>query len=326
MILKGMRNLFVFAAALLSVSTAWAQKEIPVDPGLHIYQRVDSLGGTLRLNGSETISQLAGHWMEDFRKLYPGVSIKIEVQGARNAVPAVVGGQAEVGLLSREITAEEVQQFQAKFGYPPTVLTPAGEAIAIFVHKDNPIQSLTLAQLDAIYSTTLKRGAPKAALTWGDVGVQGNWASQPIACQGRGDDTGSQVYFQRGVLGGGQFRPGITSHESNLDMVKAIGRTPTAIGFAGAMYDSPDVKAIPLAWKEGAAACDCQSPNYPLLRPLQLVVNKNPQQPLSPLEHEFIKYLFSRSGQQQVMISGFVPIPARPAEMALNAIEAKIPH
>lgn len=323
---NGLSSVFVLTVAVLQCAHAFAQKEIPVDPGLHIYQRVEGVKGTLRLCGSDTISQLAGNWASDFRKMYPEVEIKIDVQGARNAIPSVINQQADIGLLSREIRAAEVEQFKAKFGHAPVVLTPALESIAIFVHKDNPVESLTLAQLDAIYSTSLKRGAPKQALTWGDVGVGGKWATMPIVCQARDAETGSQVFFQRGVLGGGEFRQGMVGHASSVEMIKTIAGNQGAVGFAGSGYETPDVKAVPLAWKAGEPASKIETVGYPLLRPLQLIVNKAPNQELSLLEHEFIKYMFSRAGQQQVIVGGFVPMPARPAQVSLDLIGAKVLH
>lgn len=316
----GSKLLWGAVAGVLVCAQAAAQNPSPVDPALPVYPRVEKLQGKVTLVGSSTISQLAAIWGDSFKKMYPEVEVDVAVKGSANAVNSVIAGEANFGLLSRQITEEEVKAFHARFGYLPTVLTPSLEPLAIYVHKDNPIKSLTLAQLDAIFSKSLKRGAPKMATTWGDLGVAGKWANTPITCQARNDDTGSQVFFQAAILGNGEFRDDLRSNSSNLDLVKAVAANPGAIGFAGSLYGLPEVKAVPLAWRDGETAIDIQDSRYPLVRPLHIVVNRAPNAQLSPLESEFIKFVFSQRGQQDVIIGGFVPIPARPAQIALDAV------
>jgi phosphate transport system substrate-binding protein len=318
--LQAFKSLLGCAVVLTAASVALGEAPSPIDPSLPVYPRVEGLKGKLSLVGSNTMSQLAAIWGTTFRQMYPEVEIDVQVKGAANAVASVVNGEANFGLLSRTITEEEVKSFHDKYGYLPTVLTPSLEPIAVYVNKTNPIESLTLAQLDAIYSTTLKRGAPRPAQTWGDLGVAGEWASKPIACQTRNDNTGSQVFFQAAVMGGGDFRPDVTRNAKNSDLIKSIGSNPGAIGFAGSLYETPDVKVLPVSWREGEAAIGPHEMNYPLVRPLQIVVNKPPQTPLTELEQEFIKFVFSKRGQQDVIIGGFVPIPSRPAQIALDAV------
>ena len=300
------------------------QAEAPtqgVDPGLPVYARLqDQVAGKITLVGSDTLSQVVSVWAQDFKALYPDVQIDIQVQGARNAVKSVMDGNATFGLLSRSITEDEVRAFHEKFGYLPTVLTPVHEQIGIYVHKDNPIKSLNIEQLDAIFSASMKRGAKKPVTTWGDLGLSGQWANVPIQLQGRSDDTGSQVYFQTAVMLNGNFRNGMVSHANNMDLVKAIGSQPGAIGFAGAIYDIDQVKAVPIVLQPQSDPISLHQPGYPLVRPLQIVVNKNRNKPLSKVEAEFIKYIFSARGQQDVLFGGFIPTNARAAKVALDAV------
>lgn len=324
--LHGAKALLSVAVVLSTVSMAVGQTPMAqnsVDPTLPVYERAGDLKGELTFAGSNTMSQVASTWGEHFRRIYPDVQINIQIVGSTNAVDSVVNQTSDMGLLSRSITEGEVRGFYNKFGYVPTVLTPVLEPQGIFVHKDNPVESLSLSQLDAIFSTTLKRGEKKTARTWGDVGVTGKWASVAILPQGRSETTGSQVFFNSAILGDGEFRPDMVSHESNPLMIEAISKDPRSIGFTGSTFDSPDVKLVPISWKTGEPAVDVHSSSYPLVRRLQLVVNNNPKQPLSPLQAEFIKYVFSRSGQRDVVISGFLPVPSGAANIALQAIGEK---
>jgi len=296
-----------------------------LDPNLPIYRPQQRLEGQLKLGGSNTMSHVAAVWADSFKQFYPEVKISIDIFGSRKAVEAVRSGETNFGLLSRSLSRVEGDQFVSELGYPPTVLTPCLERTAIYVHKDNPIRGLTFAQADAIYSTTRQRGAPKSISTWGELGVSGALASQRISAHGRSSDTGSQVFFQEAIMLGGQIRKDLQGHKSNIDMLKALGSDPTGIAFGGMSYTSPAVRAVPLAFAEGQPFVAIDSPEadqgmYPLVRRLQLVVNRNPKQKLSTIETEFIKYAFSRQGQEDVVKAGFQAIPAPPARVALDAI------
>lgn len=320
------KTLLSMAVLLTTASTMLAEApetQSAVDPALQPYERVQGLSGKITLIGSNTMSQVGATWGDGFRRLHPDVEVEIQVKGSANAVGSVIDGSASFGLLSRNINEAEVRAFHAKFGYVPTILTPVLEPQGIFVHKDNPVKSLSLAQLDAIFSTSLKRGEKKTAKTWGDLGVKGEWAKVPVVARGRGATTGSQVFFQSAILGGGDFRPDMASHDSNPDLISAIGKDHQSIGFAGSTFDNPEVKLVPVAWQTGETAVDVSNSAYPLVRRLQLVVNNNPKAKLNSLQMEFIKYVFSKSGQQDVVIGGFLPVPAGAAHVALEAIGGK---
>ena len=318
--MKFTRRLWSVAFVLMGTSYALAESPAPVDPALPVYQRGAPLKGTIELVGSNTMSNIAAVWAEGFRKLYPEVEFNIQVRGSVNAVPAVTSGEATFGLLSRTLNEGEVKAFYEKFGYLPTVLTPAFEPVAIFVHKDNPIQSLSLSQLDAVYSAKPQLGEKKTIMTWGELGATGRWANAPIVCQGRSNTTGSQVYLQTAILRGAPFRDGVVENGSNLDLIKSIVADPRSIGFAGASFTRPEIKALELSYRTGDPAIAVDTAGYPLVRHLQLVVNRSQQQELPAVQSEFLKYVFSGRGQRDVLISGFTPVPSRAAQIALDAI------
>ena len=308
---------------------AQAEYGVPIrlDPNLPIYRplAIDEVSGELKLGGSNTLSHVAAVWISSFQQFYPKTKISVEVNGSRAAVSDVKAGNTDMGLLSRRVRQDEIETFQESFGYPPTVLTPCLERTAIYVHKDNPIQGLTLAQLDSVFSDECRRGAEKSCGYWGGLGLTGKWSSLQIEAHGRTKDTGSQVFLQEAVLLGGTMREDLVAHPSNVEMVQAIAKNPGAIGFAGLSYATPDVRAVPLALAEGQDFVAIDSPEadrgaYPLVRRLQLVVKHDPKQKLTTIQREFIKYVFSMQGQEDVVKAGFQAIPARPARVALDAV------
>jgi phosphate transport system substrate-binding protein len=319
-------GMLTFAFLLTMASIAMAASEVCLlDPNLPFYRPVEKLSGELKLGGSNTMSHVATVWINSFTTYYPDVKITIDVNGSRDAVDSVQAGDTDIGLLSRTISPDEVKAFQEKHGYPPTVLTPCLERTAIYVNKDNPIKGLTIAQLDAMFGTECKRGAKEPCRTWGQLGLTGEWANRPVKVNGRTFDTGSQVFLQEAVMLGSPLREDIVSHKSNIGIVEAVAKDKGAIGFGGLSYATSDVKAVPLALFEGQDFVAIDSPEadqglYPLVRRLQLVVKHNPKQELDPVQREFIKYIFSQLGQEDVIKAGFQAIPARPARVALDAV------
>jgi phosphate transport system substrate-binding protein len=324
MLKLGAQVLAVALALWTASSTAFGQAGA-LDPNLPVYRPVSqNLQGELKLAGSNTMSHVAAVWAGGFRQFYPGVKISINVTGAREAVTSVANGQSHIGLLSRSITNDEITEFQQKLNHPPRVLTPCLERMAIYVHKDNPLPGLTLQQIDAVFSQDCKRGG-EAIRTWGQLGFPGEWAKLPVVAQGRKDDTGSQVFFQEAVLLGGGYRADLVNHADNLELLNAIVTDPRSIGFAGLCYDNPKVRAVPVSIQTGAPFVGIDSPEadagaYPLVRPLQLVLNHDPAKGLPALEAEFIKYAFSRLGQEDVIKAGFQSIPSQPANIALDSV------
>ena len=325
-----LRFFLLMALAVTASTAAFAESALQqapgaLDPNLPYYRPVEKLSGELKLGGSNTLSHIATVWIDSFTQFYPDVKITIDVNGSRQAVKDVKAGKTQIGLLSRTVHREEVEDFSKAFGYGPTVLTPCMERTGIFVHKDNPIKSLTLAQLDAIYSDDCRRGAEKPCRTWGQLGLTGAWASKPIVAHGRTKDTGSQVFIQQSVMLGAKMRSDLKAHKGNVEMLQAVTQDPNSVGFSGLSYATSDVKAVPLGFSEQEGFVAIDSPEadrgrYPLVRRLQLVVNHNPEKELPALQQEFIKYVFSRLGQEDVVKAGFQAIPARPAHVALDAV------
>ncbi len=315
--LGAMFGLFALSAGLAGANAAYAQA--PVMDSLPLYRPADDVSGKITLIGSNTMSQLASGWSDSFRQIHPNVEIDIDIRGSRDAVQSVIKGEATFGLLSRAIRQDEVLSFQQHFGYPPKVLTPSYERMAIFVHPTNPVKELTLQQLNDIFA---ENGTAK---TWGDVGATGALANRPIVLQGRGPTTGSTAYLQGYILRGDDFKASIVQQPTNIHLVKEIETNPDAIGYAGLVNQTAGVKAVALSGRPGSSAVavdslEASQGQYPLMRPLQLVINQAPGKELTLVQSEFLKYVFSRLGQEDVIKGGFQSIPGQNASFALGQL------
>ena len=239
-------------------------------------------------------------WSEDFRKIYPSVRIEIEGKGSGTAPPALIQGTADFGPMSRDMNPAEMAQFTAKFGYPPTQLRVAIDMLAVFVHQDNPLESLTLQQLDALFSVGRKRGYGKEIRTWGDLGLTGDWANKPISLYGRNPASGTHDYFRDHVLEKGDFKPTVKQLGGSSAVIQGVANDRYGIGYSGIGYKTADVKVISLARdkKSPAVPAGAQSAydgTYPLSRFLLLSINYMPKSKLTPSTAEFIRYVFSRA-------------------------------
>jgi len=301
--------LLSLVAGLSIASTAFG---LEVDPGLAPYVTVSGVSGNLKSVGSDTLNNLMTLWSEGFRSKYPGVKISIEGKGSSTAPPALIEGTAQFGPMSREIKASEVQAFEKKFGYKPSVIRVAVDSLAVFVHKDNPVKCLTLKQLDAIFSKTRKGGFPKDVKTWGDLGLTGEWADKPVSLYGRNSASGTYAYFKDVALFGGDYKDSVKEQPGSSAVVQGVASDKYAIGYSGVGYATADVKTVPLAVVEGkcfeANAENAYAGNYPLARFLYIYFNKKPAEPLDPVMTQFVKFVLSEEGQQVVIKDGFYPV------------------
>jgi len=305
------------AAALSAVSTA--ALAVSLDPKLPEYKPVSGVSGNLKSIGSDTLNNLMTLWSEGFKSSYPNVKLEIEGKGSSTAPPALIAGTAQFGPMSRPMKKQEIDEFEKKYGYKPMAIRSAVDALAVFVHKDNPIQCLSLPQVDAIFSKTRKGGEAKEAATWGDLGMTGEWAGKPISLYGRNSASGTYGYFKEVALFNGDYKDSVKEQPGSSTVVQGVASDKFAMGYSGIGYKTADVRVVPLATKTGGKCFEgtdenAYSGDYPLARFLYVYVNKNPNQPLDPVRGEFIKYVYSKAGQNVVIKDGFFPIPAAIAE------------
>lgn len=315
-------------ALLVSGMVATSVPAVELDAKLTAYQKVSGVSGNIKSIGSDTLNNLMTLWSEGFRSNFPAVKIEIEGKGSSTAPPALIEGTAQFGPMSREMKSKEIDEFEKKFGYKPARIRSAVDALAVFVHKDNPIKSLTLQQVDAIFSKNRKGGYAKDIATWGDLGLTGEWESKPISIYGRNSASGTYGYFKEVALFHGDYKDSVKEQPGSSAVVQGIATDKYSIGYSGVGYKTADVRTVPIAAGEGKTAFDANaenaySGNYPLARFLYIYLNQNPNQAMDPLRGEFIKFIFSREGQQIVIKDGFYPVTHALAQDDLKALNLK---
>lgn len=306
-----------FCVAALLSGTVMAQTE--VDPDLPEYEPVSGVSGNLSSIGSDTLNNLMTLWAEAFEDYYPNVNIQIQGAGSSTAPPALTEGTANFGPMSREMRSSEIQEFEERHGYPPTPVGTSIDVLAVYVNKDNPVECLTMEQVDAIFSVSRRCGAADDITRWGQLGLEGDWANRDFTLYSRNAVSGTYGFFKDNALCGGDYKPSINEQPGSASVVQGVSESLNGIGYSGIGYNTSGVKAIELTDVGGET---CHAPNaesgasgeYPLARLLYVYVNKNPNRDLDPLEREFFRLVLSRQGQEVVVRDGYIPLPATAAE------------
>jgi phosphate transport system substrate-binding protein len=317
---------FKATVAVLSLISGLASAAVhaAVDHALPDYKSASGVTGNFSSVGSDTLNNLMTLWAEEFKRTYPNVNIQIQGAGSSTAPPALTEGTANFGPMSRLMKDQEVQAFEQKFGYKPTAIGVAIDALAVFVNKDNPIKGLSIPQVDGIFSATRKCGG-KDAKRWGDLGLDGDWKSKPIQLYGRNSVSGTYGYFKEHALCKGDFKNNVNEQPGSASVVQSVATGLNAIGYSGIGYKTSGVRALPLSAKDGGQFEEATEENaisgkYPLARVLYVYVNKAPNKPLSPMELEFLKMVLSKQGQQVVEKDGYIALPAKLAERELGKV------
>ena len=313
-----------FASSLLISTSTFAVQT--VDTGITVYKKSSGISGNLSSVGSDTLANLMTLWAEEFKRNYPNVNIQIQAAGSSTAPPALTESTSNLGPMSRKMKDKELDAFEKKYGYKPTAIPVAIDALAVYVNKDNPIKGLSIAQVDAIMSSTRKCGFATDLSTWGQVGLKGSWAAKSIQLYGRNSVSGTYGYFKKKALCKGDFKSNVNEQPGSASVVQSITTSLNGVGYSGIGYKTSGVKAVPLAKKEGGEFVNATPENavkgtYPLARFLYVYVNKAPNKPLEPLEREFITMVLSQTGQQVVIKDGYIPLPATVVAKTLSNIK-----
>jgi phosphate transport system substrate-binding protein len=287
---------------------------VEVDSAIPDYSKVSGVSGNINSVGSDTMNNLMALWCEGFTKYYPNVKCQIEGKGSSTAPPALIEGTSTFGPMSRPMKSSEVDEFEKAFGYKPTEVKTAIDTLAVYVNKDNPLDCLTIEQLDAIFSKNRTCGGAEDITTWGQLGLIGNWVNKPISKFGRNSASGTYGYYKDHALCKGDYKDGVKEQPGSASVVQGITEDISGIGYSGIGYLTSGVKAVKL----GKSAGDCYTPDlehvmtgdYPLARFLLLYVNKEPNKDLDPLKKEFLNFVLGKEGQEVVIKDGYLPLPA----------------
>ena len=322
MISKSIKITFLLLT-LLSAN-AWARAT--VDDALPEYEKVIGISGNLSSIGSDTLANLMTLWAEEFKRIYPTVNIQIQAPGSSTAPPGLAARTVNLGPMSRLMKDTEVGSFEERYGYKPTLIAVAIDSLAVFVHKDNPIEGLTLQQVDAIFSATRACGASADITNWGQLGLSGEWAQRRIQLYGRNSVSGTYGYFKQHVLCNGDFRNTVNEQPGSASVVQAISSSRNGIGYSGIGYTTSSVRGLPLSARADKPFVaptpeNTLSGRYPLSRFLYIYINKVPGQSIDPLTAEFLRMVLSKEGQEIVVKDGYIPLPAPVAEREREKIE-----
>ena len=320
-----LKSLAIAGLVAASVSAASVQAAPQVDAGIPSYKKASGVSGNLSSVGSDTLANLMTLWAEEYKRAYPNVNIQIQAAGSSTAPPALTEGTSNVGPMSRKMKAKELEAFEKKFGYKPTAIPVAIDALAVFVNKDNPVKGLSITQVDGIFSSTHKCKGSSDITKWSDAGVSGKLGNMDIQLYGRNSVSGTYGYFKKHALCKGDYKATVNEQPGSASVVQSVATSINAIGYSGIGYKTTGVRAVPLS-KKGtdyveAIPANAVNGTYPLARFLYIYVNKAPNKPLPPLEREFIKMVLSKQGQEVVIKDGYIPLPKEVVEKSLAEIQ-----
>jgi len=309
----GRISIIVTLAAWLAPGVSVAAE---VDPSIPTYSQVSGVSGNLSSVGSDTLANLMTLWAEEFKRFYPNVNIQVQAAGSSTAPPALTERTSNFGPMSREMKDNEIEAFESRYGYKPTAVPVAIDALAVFVHKDNPIEGMTLEQIDGIFSSNQRCGYAESIANWGQLAMQGQWARRDIQLFGRNSVSGTYGYFKEVALCDGDFKNSVNEQPGSASVVQSVGTSINGIGYSGIGYRTSNVRAVPIAADADGDFVEATPENavagqYPLARFLYVYVNKAPNAQLPPLETEFLKLVLSQSGQEVVIKDGYIPLPGR---------------
>ncbi|TYK65195.1 PstS family phosphate ABC transporter substrate-binding protein [Colwellia echini] len=297
----------------IGLSSMISMSAFALDENLPEYKKVSGISGNISSVGSDTLANMMTFWAEDFKRIYPNVNVQIQAAGSSTAPPALTEATSNLGPMSRKMKSREIEAFQKRYGYKPTAVRVAIDALAVFVHKDNPLEGLNIEQVDAIFSINRKCGAPKDIDRWGELGLTDAWTGKDIQLYGRNSVSGTYGYFKKKALCKGDFKNSVNEQPGSASVVQSVSASLNGIGYSGIGYRTSGVRALPLAKKGNkfieANMDNAVSGDYPLSRYLYVYVNKHPNKPLQPMEAEFLKLILSKSGQEIVEKDGYIPLP-----------------
>ncbi len=289
------------------------------------YRQQSGVAGSINAVGSDTLNNLMAYWSEAFRAMYPNVTVQVEGKGSSTAPPALAAGAAQIGPMSRMMKASEIEDFEKKRGFKPTAIAVAIDCVAVYVNKDNPIKGLSLPEVDAIFSSTRKLNHADVS-NWGQLGLTGEWVGRTISMYGRNAASGTYAFFKEVSMGNGDYKNSVKEQPGSAAVVNGIATDAAGIGYSGIGYKTSEVRALPIAAKQGEPFVEPDFANaidgsYPLARLLYVYIPKDPAQPLPAATHEFMKFILSQQGQELVVRDGYGALPVEVLQEQLQLLE-----
>jgi phosphate transport system substrate-binding protein len=272
------------------------------------------LGGRVVVTGSVPLANLISLWAEDFSYRNPRVAITVANGGSSVGVEALINGSADSVLIDMPLSRQEEERFMDRFGYAPTLFPVAMDGVVLYVNSLNSLRQISIPQLDAIYSASLRCGADQPFENWGQLGVKGEYSKDPITALGLTASSGAYLLFKHVALCDGDFRANFQALAGPSAVEWALTDNPAAIGFASSARHSTGIRALAIATHRDDEAVSpsiraIQSGRYPLARRLSIIINIPPGRNAKPAIQAFLDYARSKAGQAVAKKAGYVPLP-----------------
>lgn len=283
------------------------------EDGIPAYSQQSGIAGTINVIGSDTLNNLMAYWGEAFTAMYPNVTVQVEGKGSSTDPPALAAGAAQIGPMSRMMKQSEIEEFEKQRGFKPTAIAVAIDCLAVYVNKDNPLEGLSLPQIDAIFSSTRKLDHTDIS-SWGQLDLTGDWAKMNISMYGRNAASGTYAFFKEEALGKGDYKNSVKEQPGSAAVVNGIAKDKAGIGYSGIGYRTSEVRVLPIAAADGEDFVEATFTNaidgsYPLARLLYGYIAKDPSQPLPAATREYLKFILSKQGQDFVVRDGYGALP-----------------
>jgi len=259
---------------------------------------------TIRVEGSDTMVNVAQAWAENYHKFHPSVSVQVLGGGSGVGIASLISGDCDMANTSRKMKDKEIDRAKDKQGVTPIEHIVGYDALAIYVHKDNPIESISLGELAEIY------GDGGKITKWSQLGVKIPSGTDEITWVNRQNSSGTYAYFREVVLGEKRdYKMGSMNQSGSKDVITLIAHTPGAIGYSGMGYATDQVKMLKVSRKKGEPGVmpsveNVHDDTYPITRPLQIYTLGEPQGAVK----QYMDWIDSKEGQQVVLDLGYVPV------------------
>ena len=260
-------------------------------------------GQTIQVEGSDTMVNLAQAWSEKYQQDNADVTIEVSGGGSGVGISSLIQGLADMANASRKMKAKETARAKSELGVTPVEYIVGQDALAVYVHKDNPLNEITVAQLEAIYADggTISK--------WSELGIEIPGGSDEIVRISRQNNSGTYAYFREAVLQDNDFKLGSIDLSGSSDVVSMVGKTASAIGYSGMGYATDDVKMLNIKTTDDGEAVAPTADNvingtYPIARPLLIYTAGEPNETLK----NYLAWILGENGQAIVSEMGYVPV------------------
>jgi len=278
------------------------------------YKKTSGIYGTIKVSGSTTMSNLMSLWCKGFSDIYHDTNCIVESFGSRKVPTDLVDGKIDIGMMSEPMSGNDIVDFKNAYGYDPTDIKVAINMIVVLVNRENPIDCITIDELDGIYSNTYQCQGATDISTWGSLNLEGKWQNASIVPYGRTSLSGTYDVFRSLALCDGNYKNSVKEMASSRDIVDFVSKDINSIGYCSAGYLTSGVKTV----KVGKSKDNCYPPKpefaiskqYPFTRNLYIYPRENPSKDMEKIIKEFLKYILSKDGQEAVFEAGLINLPA----------------